>query len=635
MVALKRLNDAERDGDRIYAVIKGTGGSSDGNAKGMTAPLPEGQLRAMRRAYAQAGFDPNTVGLFEAHGTGTVAGDTAELESTMKLIKESEYNPKQAVIGSVKTMIGHTKATAGIAGLIKAALALHRRVLPPHRWASQPNQVLQQADCPFQLIDQAQPWIVSEVVPRRASVSSFGFGGTNFHIALEEYTQEYREWLSPVTSQRWPAELLLWSDVSREGLIAQLGNIEKALHNIQSLELRDIANSLAKKWQMGNEIVAIVAKDLTDLIEKIKVLLAYLQDKNVELPVGVYHGSGKVPAGKLAILFPGQGSQYTGMLREVSLHFPIYVDVLAEADRILNETFSQHYGENKRLSHFIFPRGCYSEDAKAEAQQILTNTDIAQPALGAVEAGLWKLLQTFEIEPDMLAGHSYGEFVALHASGAIDLNTLMTLSSARGRFIIDAAKTGKTELGTMLAVQARREDIEVALTNQNDVVIANHNAPLQSVLSGSRSAIESAEKKLLAAGIITNQIPVAAAFHSSLVKPAQRALANLIDNMEWQPCRIPVYSNTTAKPHAAEVGTTKKLMAEHLVNPVEFVSEIESMYQDGARIFLELGPKSILSKLTDKILINQPHKAISIDNGSGLSGMLNALGQLLLSLIHI
>ncbi len=635
MVALKRLNDAERDGDRIYAVIKGTGGSSDGNAKGMTAPLPEGQLRAMRRAYVQAGFDPNTVGLFEAHGTGTVAGDTAELESTMKLIKESEYNPKQAVIGSVKTMIGHTKATAGIAGLIKAALALHRRVLPPHRWASQPNQVLQQADCPFQLIDQAQPWIVSETIPRRASVSSFGFGGTNFHIALEEYTQEYREWLRPVTSQRWPAELLLWSDDSREGLIAQLGGIEKALQNIQSIELRDIANSLAKKWRMDNEIVAIVAKDLTDLIEKIKVLLAYFQDKNVKLPAGVYHGSGKVPAGKLAILFPGQGSQYTGMLREVSLHFPIHAEILTEADRILNEAFSRRYGESKRLSHFIFPRGCYSEEAKAEAQQNLTSTDIAQPALGAVEAGLWKLLQTFEIEPDMLAGHSYGEFVALHASGAIDLNTLMTLSSARGRFIIDAAETEKNELGTMLAVQACREDIKAALSDQNDVVIANHNAPLQSILSGSRSAIESAEKKLLAAGIITNQIPVAAAFHSSLVKPAQRALANLIDNMEWQPCRIPVYSNTTAKPHAAEVSVTKKLMAEHLVSSVEFVSEIESMYQDGARIFLELGPKSVLSKLIDKILTNQPHKAISIDDGSGLSGMLNALGQLICAGVNL
>lgn len=628
MVALKRLSDAERDGDRIYAVIKGTGGSSDGNAKGMTAPLPEGQLRAMRRAYVQAGFDPNTVGLFEAHGTGTVAGDTAELESSMKLIKENEYNPKQAVIGSVKTMIGHTKATAGIAGLIKAALALHRRVLPPHRWASTPNQVLQQVDCPFQLIEQAQPWIASEAVPRRASVSSFGFGGTNFHIALEEYTQEYREWLHPVTSQRWPAELLLLSDDSREGLISRLTYIEKTLPNVPNLELRDLANSLAKKWQIDNEIVAIVAKDLTDLVGKIKILLAYLQDTNVGLPAGVYHGSGTAPAGKLAILFPGQGSQYTGMLREVSLHFPIYAEMLAEADRILNEAFSQRYGENKRLTHFIFPRGCYSEDAKAEAQQILTNTDVAQPALGAVEAGLWKLLQVFEIEPDMLAGHSYGEFVALHASGAIDLNTLMTLSSARGRFIIDAAKTEKTELGTMLAVQARREDIEAALAGQNDVVIANHNAPLQSVLSGSGFAIASAEKKLLAAGIITNQIPVAAAFHSSLVKPAQRALANLIDNMEWQPCRIPVYSNTTAKPHAAEVSATKKLMAEHLVSSVEFVSEIESMYQDGARIFLELGPKSVLSKLTDKILTNQPHKAISIDDGSGLSGMLNAFGQL-------
>lgn len=635
MVALKRLNDAERDGDRIYAVIKGVGGSSDGNAKGMTAPLPEGQLRAMRRTYVQAGFDPDSVGLFEAHGTGTVAGDTAELESTMKLIKERNYSPKQAVIGSVKTMIGHTKATAGMAGLIKAALALHRRVLPPHLGASQPNQVLQQTDCPFYLTDQAQPWIVSEDTPRRASVSSFGFGGTNFHVALEEYTQEYRNWLCPAASHKWPAELLLWSDISREGLIVRLLDIQRALSNIQNIEFRDLASNLARKWQMDKEIVAIVAKDPTDLTEKISVLLAHLQDKNVELPAGVYYGSGKPPAGKLAVLFPGQGSQYTGMLREVSLYFPIYADVLAEADRILNDAFVQHYGESKRLSHFIFPRGCYSEDAKADAQQVLTNTDIAQPALGAVEAGLWKLLQMFEIEPDMLAGHSYGEFAALHASGAIDFNTLMILSSGRGRFIIDAAKTGNTELGTMLAVQACREDIEAALAGHHDVTIANHNAPLQSVLSGSRFAIKAAEEKLLAAGIITNQIPVAAAFHSSLVKPAQCALADLIDNVEWQPCLIPVYSNTTARPHAAEVDITKKLMAQHLVCPVEFVAEIEAMYQDGARIFLELGPKSVLSRLTDKILTDRPHRAVSIDDSSGLSGMLHAFGQLICAGINL
>src|SRR5205814_6076054 len=166
----------------------------DGNAKGMTAPLPAGQLRAMRRAYAQAGFRPSTVGLFEAHGTGTVAGDTAELQSTTSLIKEDGASPHQAVVGSVKTMIGHTKATAGIAGLIKAALALHHRVLPPHRGVDRPNAILEQPDAPLCLADEAQPWLAGDV-PRRAAASAFGFGGTNFHVVMEEYAGEYREWI--------------------------------------------------------------------------------------------------------------------------------------------------------------------------------------------------------------------------------------------------------------------------------------------------------------------------------------------------------------------------------------------------------------------------------------------------------
>ncbi|MCX5900226.1 MAG: 6-deoxyerythronolide-B synthase, partial [Proteobacteria bacterium] len=203
------------DGDRIYAVIKGIGGSSDGRAKGLTAPLPEGQLRAMRRAYEQANFGPDTVGLFEAHGTGTVAGDTAELESTTSLLKQAGAKPRQAAIGSVKTMLGHTKASAGVVGLIKATLALYHHVLPPHFGVEQPNEVLQQTDSPLYLTDEAMPWLTQKDLPRRAAVSTFGFGGTNFHIALEEYTAEYRPWLCPAISQRWPAELLLWSSTDR------------------------------------------------------------------------------------------------------------------------------------------------------------------------------------------------------------------------------------------------------------------------------------------------------------------------------------------------------------------------------------------------------------------------------------
>ncbi len=635
MIALKRLADAERDGDRIYGVIKGIGGSSDGKAKGMTAPLPAGQLRAMRRAYAQAGFGPGTVGLFEAHGTGTVAGDTAELESTTSLVKEDGGKPRQAVIGSVKTSIGHTKATAGIAGLIKAALALHYRVLPPHRGVDQPNHVLQNDDNPLHLVDEALPWLSTDGKPRRAAVSAFGFGGTNFHVVLEEYAREYREWLRPATTRRWPAELLLWSEPDREALIARLSMMQQELAHVGNIELRHLAASLAKHRQPDTETVAIVARDAADLATKIALAIAHLRGDTNALPSGIYHGSAAQAQGKLAVLFPGQGSQYTGMLREVALHFPLCADTLSAADTALAHAFGQRFGKGTDLSQFIFPRGCYSDEEKQTAKRALTATDVAQPALGAVEAGLWRLLQTFGLQPDMLAGHSYGEFVALFASGAFDFDALMALSAARGSFIVDAAKAEGAELGTMAAVQASRQDVEKAIAHIDGVIVANHNAPLQTIVSGSRAAIETTIAKLTKAGIEVSEIPVAAAFHSSFVKPAQRALTDLINATKWQQGAIPVYSNTTAKPHVAEVRKTKRQMADHLVRPVEFVAEIEAMYEDGARIFLEIGPKSVLTRLTGKILEGRSHAAIAIDDGSGLAGMLNAFGQLICAGIEL
>jgi len=628
MVALKRLADAERDGDRIYAVIKGVGGGSDGNAKGLTAPLPAGQLRAMRRAYEMAGFGPASVGLFEAHGTGTVAGDSAELQSTTELIGMVGVAPRQAAIGSVKTMIGHTKATAGIAGLIKAALALHHRVLPPHRGVDKPNPILTAPSSPLYLLDQPTPWLDPGDAPRRAAASAFGFGGTNFHVVMEEYRGEFRKSRRAAVTERWPAELLLWSDADPATLVARLEGLRSGLERHPGMLLRDLAASLAARWSADRETVAIVAKDRADLVHKLDLALARLGGDARPLPPGVHHGVRTDAPGKLAVLFPGQGSQYTGMLRELALHFPICAETLSEADALLRAPFAQRFGDAARLSRFVFPRAAYSEDDKVRARQELTATDVAQPALGAVEVAMFRLVQALGIAPDMLAGHSYGEFVALFAGGAIDFDALMTLSAARGRFIVDAARAEGAELGTMAAVQAPREAVEAAIADIDGVLIANHNAPMQSIVSGSRAGIATASAQLAKAGYDVTEIPVAAAFHSGLVKPAQRELAALIDATPWKPVRVPVYSNTTARPHAADVAKTRKQMAEHLVRPVEFVSEIEAMYQDGARVFLEVGPKAVLSRLTDKILAERPHQAISIDDGGGLAGLLGALGQL-------
>jgi acyl transferase domain-containing protein/NAD(P)-dependent dehydrogenase (short-subunit alcohol dehydrogenase family)/predicted hotdog family 3-hydroxylacyl-ACP dehydratase len=629
MVAMKRLADAERDGDRVYAVIRGVGASSDGNAKGLTAPLPAGQLRAMRRAYAMAGFGPSTVGLFEAHGTGTVAGDTAELESTTRLMQEESSPPRHAVIGSVKTMIGHTKATAGVAGLVKAALALHHRVLPPHRNVTTPNRVLADPSAPLYLVDEAMPWLDGDQ-PRRAACSAFGFGGTNFHVVMEEHLGEYRDWLRPAGHEAWSAELLVWSESERSSLVSRLEALGDRLADAPALALRDLAASLAARWRPRAETLAIVARSVDDLRSKLTAVIGHARGDAAALPPGIFWGSAATKLqGKVAVLFPGQGSQYVGMGREAALHFEPVARSLSAADAALKEEFGRRFGASTRLSHFVFPRGAYGEDGKAESRRRLTGTDVAQPALGAVEVGLYRLMQQLGLQGDMFAGHSYGEFVALHAAGVLDFDTLMQLSAARGRFIVDAAAAEGAELGTMAAVSASRKVVEDAIADIEGVIIANHNAPTQCIVSGTREAVGAASRKLAQAGIEVTDIPVAAAFHSVLVQPAQQPLGELIEATRWSPATAPVYSNATARPHAADVARVKRQMAEHLVCPVEFVAQIDAMYKDGARLFVEVGPKSVLTRLTARILAGREHVAIAIDDGSGLAGLLGGIAQML------
>jgi acyl transferase domain-containing protein/NAD(P)H-dependent flavin oxidoreductase YrpB (nitropropane dioxygenase family)/NADP-dependent 3-hydroxy acid dehydrogenase YdfG len=629
MLCMKRLADAERDGDRIYAVIKGVGGSSDGRAKSMTAPHPDGQIRALERAYRKAGYSPSTVGLLEAHGTGTVAGDTAELETVSRLLANNNAAPKRCAIGSVKTLIGHTKATAGVAGLIKSTLALHHRVLPPHANVTRPNGRIADPQSPLYLLREAQPWIVREGEPRRAGVSAFGFGGTNFHIAMEEYQGDYLADQQHASWEEWQAELFVWDAPDRTALAAALLGTARALQSGARPWLRDLAYSLGEKARPNSQTAAIVAGSTGELARQLDALVAHLDDGTKPLPPGVYYSSRPLGRdGKIALMFAGQGSQYPNMLRELALAFPDIPEVLTRAENLLAERIEKTAGPGARLSRIIYNTGLYTPEEEAAAAKLLTRTEITQPALGVIEAGLWRLLQRFKLKPDMAAGHSYGEFVALYAAGVLGLDDLLRLSEARGRFIKETANGD--DLGTMAAVSGERAEVEKVAKIFPDLLVANHNSPQQSILSGSHASIRAVVEKLAEQGIDARILPVGAAFHSPFVAAARDRLASYIDALPMQPPEFPVYSNTTAAVHSNDIDIIRRTLAKHLASPVEFVSEIEAMYAAGARLFVGIGPKNVQVSFVNQILKGRPHQVIRIDDQEGgLKGLLRGLGALL------
>lgn len=627
MLVMKRLADAERDGDRVYAVIKGVGGSSDGRAKSMTAPHPDGQIRALERAYQRAGYSPDTVDLFEAHGTGTVAGDTAELETVTRLLDQYGARPKQSAIGSVKTLIGHTKASAGVAGLAKAAMALYHKVLPPHANVSKPNPKIADPNSPLFLMREPQPWISRPDAARRAGVSAFGFGGTNFHVTLEEYGGDY---LGRRRSPRdkWPAELLVWRAPDSQALAAAVREVAVSFTPETRPCLRDLAYTLARRLPevAGETAAAVVLDGEAGDRQRLDALVAHLEDPSRPLPPGAYYSRQPLAReGKLALLFAGQGSQYPNMLREVAVNFPDIPAVLEVADRTLEENIARHTG-GARLSRLIYTPGLYGEEDQAAAAR-LTRTEIAQPALAAVEAGLWHLMQRCGVTADMAAGHSFGEYSALYAAGVFSLEDLLKVAEARGRSIVEAA-SGR-DLGVMAAVPVTRGEAEHIAASYTDLYIANHNAPQQTIFSGSRASVEAVVDRLIKDGVDARVLPVGAAFHSPFVSPASERLSDFIGTLEMKPPRFPVYSNTTAAAHGDDVNEIRATLSEHLGRPVEFVTEIEAMYAQGARLFLGLGPKNIQASLVDQILGEREHCVVRIDDKEGgMKGLLHALGKI-------
>ncbi|MEM9005202.1 MAG: SDR family NAD(P)-dependent oxidoreductase [Cyanobacteria bacterium P01_F01_bin.86] len=622
VVVLKRLEDAQRDGDRIYATIKAVASSSDGKGLSMTAPATAGQQRAFKRAYARAGISPNTIGLYEAHGTGTVAGDRTELESITSLLQAAQAKPKSCAIGSIKTTLGHTKSAAGVVALVKAALSLYHRVLPPHSNVEEPLDTLSDAASPLYLLKNPQPWLKNPEHPRRAALSSFGFGGTNFHAILEEYQGNIEE---PMPGAKvWPWELIVLRAANGAALADKALALKEKLLADARPRLRDLAYSCAHEAQAQTgqpARLSLVVASLEQLVDCLAHAIAQLKGQtSAILPpyIQIQLNASRDP-GQVAFLFPGQVAQYPGMARDIALYFPEMRNALEKGSQQLRSDFAQP------LNQFIYPPSAYTEAQQAKNKERLTDTHIAQPIIGTVEAGYMDIAKRLGLKPDMVAGHSYGEYAALHAAGVLDRENFLRLSEIRGRVMARACEASD---GAMAAVQATREELLAHLEGHEDVILANHNAPLQSVISGKKSAVRKVVERLQVADIMAKMLPVAGAFHSSLVESAQTSLGAAVSTVSMQPPQIPVYSNTTAHPYDPDIETIRSQLAQHLLSPVKFVEQITAMYEAGTRTFIELGPKSILTKLVSQILEGHDHIAVPIDGHRSLQGFLIALGTL-------
>ena len=620
ILVLKRLDDAERDGDRVYAVIRGVAGSSDGRARGLTAPRPDGQMRALRRSYAKAGISPAAVGLIEAHGTGTVAGDEAEIETLRTVFAEAGAARDSCAIGSVKSMIGHTKCTAGVAGLVKVAKALHHKVLPPTLHVERPNAQANDPESPLYLNTEARPWLaIDPARPRRAAVSAFGFGGTNFHAVLEEYNGDARDDGQRTAADHWSHELLVWAGTP-DRIAADLAILDEALTGPRTPSLTELAVALwrAARGRTGSRL-AIVASSVDDLRRKVRVSRDRIGGAGAMLP-GVWF-TDQPRQGLTALLYPGQGSQYPGMLTDVALHFSEIRHAIGRADGRLRDELSE------TLASCIFPPPLFDPDDTGVAQGRLRATHVAQPALGAVAVGLTRLLQALGVQPDVTAGHSYGEYPALWCAGALGEDDLYGLSEARGRCIASAAGP---EPGSMAAVAALPEFVESAVAGLADVWVSNRNSPSQTVISGTAEGLLRAKTVLEEKGTDVRALSVAAAFHSPLVAPARDAFAHLLQDVVLSPTRFPVYSNATARPYPGSPSQMADILADHLVQPVRFADQVEAMYAAGVRTFVETGPRAVLTSLVGQILNDRPHHAIALDPGGrgGLPGFLGAVGCL-------
>ncbi|HEV2851243.1 MAG TPA: SDR family NAD(P)-dependent oxidoreductase [Thermoanaerobaculia bacterium] len=594
-VVLMREGDAARLGCRTYAVIRGWGVSSDGHG-GISRPESEGQKMALARAYRRAGFGMETVGYFEGHGTGTSVGDAAELAALSSARREagSGQPSMPAALGSIKANIGHTKAAAGVAGLIKAALAVHSQVLPPTTGFEEPHAELQGENASLRLLTQGEPWPAD--LPLRAAVSAMGFGGINTHVVLEGDAAARRRSLTvrerELLASWQDAELLLLAAADAAALADEAERLAGIAARLSRSELTDLAAELARRLGPGSARAAVVAAKPAEAAERLRRLAEGLREgatPRLDTRHGIFFGTGS-RSRRIGFLFPGQGA-------------PSHLDGGAWRRRF------------EDLEAVYEPAGL---DPKADAAAAI-HTAVAQPAILSHSLAGLRLLERLGLRAAVAAGHSLGEIAALHWAGALDAAAALRLAKVRGRAMADAG--GDDGEGAMASLGADPATVAELLGN-GEAVIAAYNSPRRTVISGPAAAVDAAVERARDRGLEASRLRVSHAFHSPLMEPAAPRLAAELEATPFRPPVRPVASTVTGgllDPQA----DLRSLLRGQLTEPVRFTEALAAV-SDRADLWIEVGPGRALSELAGELL-DTP--VISLDaGGPSLTGLLKAAG---------
>jgi acyl transferase domain-containing protein/phosphopantetheinyl transferase len=638
-MVLKRLEEAERDGDRIYAVIKGVGTASDGRALSVLAPRVEGEELALRRAFAMAQISPQTVQLIEAHGTATIAGDLAEVQAMTRVFGPRDGPLPWCGLGSIKSMIGHLMPAAGIAGLIKTTLALYHKTLPPTLHYATPNPRLELEKTPFYVNTETRPWIHGlDQTPRRAGVNAFGFGGINGHVIMEEYRHSEEADL-PSHLLHWETEVCIFQGDSRQELAAKMQRIQQYLEEAPQVSLKDLAYTLNLELNQPYR-VAIVASSVDDLGRKIERALQRVSDpqrQQIKDRDGIYFFAEPLSQeGKLAFLFPGVGAAYVNMLSDLCLHFPEVRSCFDLADQL----FAPRKQPSLLPSQIIYPPPHASAQERSQMQQRLWQEDGVLEAIHAADGALFGLLKRLGVRPEMVVGHSFGDFFSLLLAASPD---------APREVIIDAMVALEQSVHRTIRTyeQLRSEGKipqDVALVNvgadcatvsnlfeaiDGRLHISMDNCPHQVVVVGETGAVAQLTALLKGKGIFYEQLPLdQPAYHTPMFEGAR----GLLEAHQWTPPThlVEVYSCTTANPYPRDPAGIRQLSVEHWMRRVEFRQTVEAMYEAGARIFVEVGPGGILTAFVDDILRGRPYLAVAanVPRRSGITQLNHLVGML-------
>jgi acyl transferase domain-containing protein/acyl-CoA synthetase (AMP-forming)/AMP-acid ligase II/alpha-beta hydrolase superfamily lysophospholipase len=557
VIVLKPLSHALRDGDNILAVIKGSAINQDGRSNGLTAPSGVAQQAVIQQALLNAGLNPQDIDYVEAHGTGTSLGDPIEVNSLKTVLSRGREGQIPCWLGSVKTNIGHLEAAAGIAGLIKTVLSLQHQEIPAHLNLTEINPLIQLDNSPFAIPTTAQPWRKGNK-PRFAGVSSFGFGGTNAHIILGEGQSPELE----TTQIERPIQILALSAKSEEALRQLCGSYQDYLARNPQINLKDLCYTANTGRSHFNHRLALIGSSVATIAQ------ALAEAREIPQP--------KVQNSKsLAFLFTGQGSQYPGMGEQLYQTQPIFRAALDRCALLL-----EPYLEHPLLEVLYSPQG----------NNLLDQTSYTQPALFALEYALAQLWLSWGIKPAVVMGHSVGEYVAACLAGVFSLEDGLKLIAHRAKLMQNL-----TQKGSMVAIFSSLEVIENAIKDVQDrVSVAAINGYESIVISGESEAVNEAVRKLKKQGIKTKKLNVSHGFHSPLMQPMLEEMTHIAGQISYSSPRLEIISNLTGEKIGAEIATPQ-YWVNHVVQPVKFAQSIELIAKQGCEIFLEIGPKPILS----------------------------------------